>query len=77
MILLFVSLHSLDFLLILSHLVLPVSNEVSKLHLLLNQVLGLGKRPNKLVLFFFLHGKNFVLVSHIYSLQVLFLELEF
>lgn len=38
-----------NLLLVLVQLLLLISNQVTQLHLLLNQVLCLGKRPNELV----------------------------
>ena len=70
--LLLVLLDSLHLLLILSDLMLLVSDQVTQLHLLLNQVLRLSKRPHKLISFLLLHLIDLVLVSHVDPLQVLF-----
>lgn len=77
MILLLLSLHQLNLLPILGHLVLLVSDQVTHLHLLFNQVLGLGEGSNEFFLFFFLHAQYFVLVSNVNSLEILLFKLEF
>lgn len=63
-------------LLILLQLLLLVANKVTKLHLLLNQVLGLCKRAHKLVSLLSLHLMNFVLVPHVDSFEILLFELQ-
>ena len=64
------------FLLIFLQLLLLVANKVTELHLLLNQVLGLRKRANKLVSFLSLHLMNFVLVPHVDPFEILLFVLQ-
>lgn len=63
-------------LLILLQLLLLVANKVTELHLLLNQVLGLRERANKLVSLLSLHLMNFVLVPHVDPFEVLLFVLQ-
>ena len=57
--------------------VLLVTNVVTNLHLLLDQVLGLNERANELVSFLTLQDPNLVLVHHVGLLKLLFLGLKF
>ena len=63
-------------LLILLQLLLLVANQVTELHLLLNQVLGLRERANKLVSLLSLHLMNFVLVPHVDPFEILLFVLQ-
>ena len=63
-------------LLILLQLLLLVANEVTELHLLLNQVLGLGKRANELLSLLSLHLMSFVLVPDVDSFEILLFVLQ-
>ena len=52
------------------------TDEVTKLHLLLNQVLSLSKRPNKLIPLLPFELMHLVLVANVYSFQISFLVLQ-
>lgn len=78
MVLLFlVLLDDADLLLILVQLGFLISNQITELHLLLDQVLCLGERADELVSLFLLHDMHLLLVFDAHSLQVLFFELQF
>ena len=63
--------------LIFVQLLLLISNQVTQLHLLLNQVLCLGERANELVPLFSFERMYFVLVPDIDSFEILFFVLKF
>ena len=52
------------------------TDQVTKLHLLLNQVLSLSKRPNKLIPLLPFELMHFMLVANVYSFQISFLVLQ-
>ena len=55
---------------------LLVTNVVTNLHLLLDQVLGLNERANELVSLFTFQEPDLVLMNHIGLLELLFLGLK-
>ena len=55
---------------------LLVTNVVTDLHLLLDQVLGLNERANELVSLLTFQDPDFVLMHHVSLLELLFLGLE-
>lgn len=75
-VLLSVLLNKCHLLLVLVKLVLLISDQITKLHLLLYQVFSLGKGADELFSFLFLEIQGVLLVSDVDSLQILFLELK-
>ena len=56
--------------------VLLVTNVVTNLHLLLDQVLGLNERANELVSLLTFQDPNLVLMHHVSLLKLLFFSLK-
>jgi hypothetical protein len=71
-----VLLHKGHLLPILVEELLLVPDHITKFHLLLNQVLSLGKGANELLSFFLLHCMASMLVPNIHAFQVFLFVLQ-